>query len=96
MCQMNGLWVIYILILNKRQVLKAIKTFNFYDNMYTCNSLKMLESARKLLEMFTARLGLVRIFFFKELNHSNMLGSSSIFPARIAIIAITIKALALW
>ena len=58
----------------------------------------MLESARKLLEIFAAwlencskymLLGSTRLEFFKKMNCSKMLGSSFIFPARRALIRIT-------
>ena len=54
----------------------------------------MLESARKLLEIFAARLencleymllGSARLEFFKKMNCSKMLGSDFIFPARRAL-----------
>ena len=57
----------------------------------------MLESARKLLEIFAARLencseymllGSTWLEFFKKMNCSKMLGSGFIFPARRALISI--------
>ena len=60
--------------------------------LFDCS--KMLESARKLLEIFAAQLenclkymllGSARLEFFEKMNCSKMLGSNFIFPAQRAL-----------